>query len=294
MKEQNVFEIIGQKFANWGGEFVEIFPYLAVAVIIFIFFIFIAKISKKITIKVLNKLSISKAVSQLISNFILVNVFLGGIIIALSVMKLDKTVTSLLAGAGIIGLALGIAFQDLVTNIISGVLIAIRKPFNIGDFIETNGIFGNVLDIRLRTTEIHNLNGQIVYIPSREVLRLPVINYSRVGKRRIVIDVGISYKEDLNRVKEITLNAIKTIPELLPEEQVEFYYKEFGESSINFMVRFWIKFKLQRDYRKAVSDSIICIKSAFDDNGITIPFPIRTLDFDSKQIEKVTGGFNKI
>jgi small conductance mechanosensitive channel len=200
------------------------------------------------------------------------------------VLQLDRTVTSLLAGAGIIGLALGLAFQDLVLNIISGVLIAIRKPFNIGDLIETKGIFGEVVDIRLRTVEILNRNGQFVFIPSRDVLQTYLLNFSMLGKRRIVLDLRISYSEDLERIREITLTAVKTLPELLTNEAIELFYTEFSESSIKLMVRFWIKFQYQREYRKAVSDAMIAIKTAYDNNGIVIPFPITTMIIDDEKL----------
>jgi small conductance mechanosensitive channel len=294
MKEQNFFEPITGKFTEWGGKFIDIFPYFVLALIVIIFSFFIARISKKIILKIFERFSTSKAVSKLIANIIVVIIFIGGVIVALGILKLDKTVTSLLAGAGIIGLALGIAFQDLVSNIISGVLIAIRKPFNIGDLIETNGIFGEVLDIRLRTTELENRNGQIVFIPSREVLQKPLTNFTMTGKRRIVLNVGISYGEDLERVRDITLEAVKTIPDVLESERIEFFYKEFGDSSINFIVRFWIKFTKQREYRKAVSDAIIAVKAAFNKNDITIPFPIRTLDFGIKGGEKLSENIEMI
>jgi len=284
MSEQNVFDFLIHKFTFWGSELSDILPYLLVALLIQVLFVIAAKISKFITFKVMSKFHTTLAVNKLVANVVLVNMIIGGFVVALSVLQLDRTVTSLLAGAGIIGLALGLAFQDLVLNIISGVLIAIRKPFNIGDLIESKGIFGEVVDIRLRTVEILNRNGQFVFIPSRDVLQTNLMNYTMLGKRRVVLDLRISYSEDLERIREITLNAVKTIPELLTNEAVELFYTEFSESSIKLMVRFWIKFQYQREYRKAVSDAMVAIKTAYDNYGIVIPFPITTMIIDDEKL----------
>jgi small conductance mechanosensitive channel len=284
MSEQNVFDFLIYKLTSWGSELADVLPYLLVALLIQVLFVIAAKISKVITFKVMSKFHTTLAVNKLVANFVLINMIIGGFIVAMSVLQLDRTVTSVLAAGGIIGLALGLAFQDLVLNIISGVLIAIRKPFNIGDLIETKGVFGEVVDIRLRTVEILNRNGQFVFIPSRDVSQTNLMNFSMLGKRRIVLDLRISYSEDLERIKQITLDAIKTVPELLTNEAVELFYTEFSESSIKFMVRFWIKFQYQREYRKAVSDAMMAIKVAYDNNNITIPFPITTMIIDDEKI----------
>ncbi|MFC2129810.1 mechanosensitive ion channel family protein [Bacteroidota bacterium] len=294
MDIENAINIIKEKFSNWGGALSDILPYLIIAFLLFIVFVFFAKFSKLLTKRILHRFSVSPAVGKLIANVISINILIIGLVVALGVMQLDKTVTSLLAGAGIVGIALGFAFQDLVSNIISGVIIAIRKPFNIGELIETRGHFGDVLDIRLRTIEMHNRDGQIVFIPSREVLQYPIMNYSRMGRRRIVLEVGVAYKEDLQKVKETTLKAVKGLSGVLSNQPIDFYYTEFGESSINFMVRFWIKYSMQRDYRQAMSDAIMALKTAFDENNITIPFPIRTLDFGIKGGEKLSDNIEQI
>ncbi len=284
---ESIFRLLSNKFIEWVNYFQNNLPYLITSVIIIFVSVIIAKIVKKITFKIFNKFFLSTVVSKLISNIIYISIIIIGLIIALGILKLEKTVTSLLAGAGLIGLALGFAFQDLVTNIISGVLIAVRKPFKLNDLIETNGFFGRVRDIRLRTTELLDLDGQVVYIPSREVIQKPLKNYSQLGKRRVVLKIGISYSEDLEKVKEIVLQTVNKFEFILKDNPIEFFYYEFGESSINFIVRFWIKYEREPDYKNAVSESIIAIKKLFDENNIVIPFPIWTLDFDIKNVQKI-------
>jgi small conductance mechanosensitive channel len=101
------------------------------------------------------------------------------------------------------------------------------------------------------------------------------------------LKVGVSYGEDLEQVRAVTLNAIKALPDLLAREDISLYYTEFGDSSINFELRFWINFKKQPDYLQARSEAIIAIKKAYNKHNISIPFPIRTLDFGIKGGEKL-------
>ncbi|MEX0648198.1 MAG: mechanosensitive ion channel family protein [Balneolaceae bacterium] len=202
-------------------------------------------------------------------------------------LNLDGTVTSLLAGAGIIGLALGFAFQDIAANFISGVLLSTRHPFGIGDIIETNEFFGTVQKLNLRNTIILTPQGQIVYIPNKAVFENPFTNYTKNGERRIDLACGISYGDDLEKVKEVTLKAVSGIEHRDKNRDVEFFYSEFGDSSINFLVRFWVNFHLHKDFWEPQSEAIMAIKKAFDDNDIMIPFPIRTLDFGIKGGEKL-------
>ena len=106
-----------------------------------------------------------------------------------------------------------------------------------------------------------------------------MINFSTTGKRRIDLGVGVSYGDDLDKARQLALEAVEAIPDRDPEGEVELFYQEFGSSSIDFVVRFWIDFQRQSQYLKARSEAVMAIKKAFDAHGITIPFPIRTLDF---------------
>ena len=125
-------------------------------------------------------------------------------------------------------------------------------------------------------------------IPNREVLQNPVTNYTKTHDRRVDLEVGVSYGDDLEKVKEITLNAVRKLENLLPDKEVQLYYKEFGDSSINFVVMFWIRYLDESKFLAARSSAIMNIKKAYNENDITIPFPIRTLDFGIKGGEKLS------
>ena len=287
MDIQGAFQKLQVKIENWMDALILMLPNFVVAILLVLLFVVLARITRNLVGKLLDRVSHNPAINRLISSVLYIVVIIIGCFIALGVLNLDKTVTSLLAGAGIIGLALGFAFQDTFANFISGVIIATRRPFRIGDIVETNDFFGTVLQMNLRTTVIRTPQAQKVIIPNKSVLQNPITNYSFFGERRIDLEVGISYGEDLEKVKSVTMAAIQQIDDLQKDKDVEFFYKEFGDSSINFEIRYWINFYRQTDYLKARSEGVMKIKAAFDQNDITIPFPIRTLDFGIKGGEKL-------
>jgi len=278
-----------EKLLGWLDTMVLMLPNFILAVLVVLIFYFIRRIVENLLGRLLNRISGNEAVNRLFLSFSNIVIITIGIFVALGVLKLDKTVTSLLAGVGIIGLALGFAFQDAAANLISGIIMAVRSPINVGDIIETNDYFGTVKEIGLRATTIFIPEGQDVEIPNRLILQNPFRHYTINGNRRIDLRCGISYGDDLEKVEKLVLEAINKIPGLLEGKPVQFFYEEYGSSSINFVVRYWIPFGRQPEFLQAQSQGIKNIKKTFDENDITIPFPIRTLDFGIKGGEKLSG-----
>ena len=283
----NAYDLIMSKLKNWIDVAIAMLPNLVVAFLIVIIFYVAAKSVRKLVDKLLGKVTDNLTIIHLIGSVISISVAGIGLFIALSILQLDDTVKTLLAGAGIIGLALGFAFQDIASNFISGVILSIRHPFGVNDIIKTNDFYGKVEKLNLRNTLLKTPQGQTVFIPNKAVFESPMINYTKTGERRIDLSVGISYGDDLEKVKEVTVKAIESMNGLAPRKKVNFYYEEFGDSSINFIVQFWIKFKDNADYLEPKSEAIMRIKKAFNENDIMIPFPIRTLDFGIRGGEKL-------
>ncbi|MCV9385448.1 mechanosensitive ion channel family protein [Reichenbachiella ulvae] len=281
-------DILQGKLENWLENLTAMLPNLVVAVLVVVFFYFIAKLLRAVAKKLLDRFVEKGAISNLFSAIIYLITMGVGLIIALNLLKLEQTVTSLLAGAGIIGLALGFAFQDITANFIAGVLMAFRKPIQVGDIISTSNYTGTVEEIDLRATIIRTFQGLHVIIPNKDVFQTPVTNFTKTYDRRIDLEVGVSYAEDLERVRDIAIGAVSKLPYLLPGQEVKLFYHEFGDSSINFTIMLWIHYPDEPGYLRARSEAIIAIKKAFDQNGITIPFPIRTLDFGIKGGEKLS------
>lgn len=283
----DAYGIVMGKVEDWITTLIAMLPNLVVATFVLILFYVIGRIVRKTVGRILDRATNNKTIISLMETIFGIAITGIGFFIALTVLQLDGAVTSLLAGAGIIGLALGFAFQDIASNFISGIILSIRHPFGIGDIIETNDYYGTVQRLNLRNTIIRTVTGQIVYVPNKKVFENPLENYTSTGLRRIDLACGVSYGDDLEKVREIALKAVDQVENVLSNKGIEFYYDEFGDSSINFKIRFWVQFATNPDFWKARSEAIMAIKKAFDDHDIMIPFPIRTLDFGIRGGEKL-------
>jgi small-conductance mechanosensitive channel len=285
---ENPLRLVSDKLEGWLETFLANLPNLVVAVLVVILFYLLAKILRSTFKKLLSRVSQNEAINNLLATILFVGIVAAGVFISLGILNLTQAVTTLLAGVGIIGLALGFAFQDIAANFISGILIAVRQPFKINDIIESGDYFGTVKDINLRTTTVTTFQGLDVLIPNKEIFGNPVVNYTRTPGRRVDLAVGVSYGDDLEKVKQVTIDTVSKLENINQNKEVTLFFDEFGGSSINFKVRFWAKSPKQIDYLQAQSDAIIAIQKAYDDNDIVIPFPIRTLDFGIKGGEKLS------
>lgn len=289
MDVYKVWDLLSGKVMGWVRDFVLLLPNLMVAVLALLGFWLAAKLARGVLHRFLRRVSPNAQVNQLVGQTVFLAVLITGLFVALGILGLQKTVASLLAGAGIIGLALGFAFQDIAANLMAGIYLNIQHPFRAGHLIESKEFFGVVKRIHLRWTEVRNPQGQLVLIPNKQVFENPILNYSATGRRRIDIRIGVSYGDDLEKVKQVGLRAVEQVSTRKPDTEVELFFEEFGESSIDLVVRFWIDFtSSQADYLQARSEAIERLKRAFDENGITMPFPTRTLDFGVKGGEKLS------
>ena len=281
MDINHAFDLIVEKLSVWVQEFILLLPNIALAAVIMVFGIMISKFIRKYIRKIFKKIFHNEALINLFTSLVYVFLLCVTLFIALSVLQLDKAVTSILAGAGIIGLALAFAFQDIASNVMSGIVLSIRRPLHIGDIVKIKDHMGVIVEINLRDSVIKTFQGQMVIIPNKDLLQNPIENYSLMGKRRMDLTVVVSYGEDLEKVKKITLQAVDAI-EGRTDDEITFFYEAFGDSSINFTLRIWVNTAEQFEFLQVRSDAIIQIKKAFDQHHITIPFPIRTLDFGIK------------
>lgn len=270
-------DLIINKLMSWTETFIKMLPNMMLALLVFIVFIFVAKGLTKLLKRIFRKRNINHELFRIFNKILYITVLGLGLMFSLSILNLDKTVTSLLAGAGIVGLALGFAFQDIAANFISGFFMASKKPFQIGDVIEVSGKKGTVRKINLRTTEIEDFDGDYIIIPNKEVFQSPIINYSTTGQRRVVISVGVGYESDLDKVEACSKETIGSLEDTIREKGVSVHFLEFGDSSINLEIKFWVEYPNNGTYMNSVSAGVKAIKKAFDKEGINIPFPIRTL-----------------
>jgi len=281
MALDQVYQDVMGKLTNWADAFARMLPNLIVALLVLGLFSLAARVACSASDRALRRFDTHQAARDLISRIIRIAVLLAGVVVALGVMNLDKALASILAGAGIVGLALGFAFQDLAGNLISGVGLAIhqRWPFKIGDVVETNDVFGVVEKIHLRTSIIRTLDGKMVVLPNKQIYQNKVVNYSASGTRRIDLECGVSYGDNLEKVKRVVTETLNDIEERDRSRGVEVFFTGFGSSSVDLVGRFWVDYREHPDFLDARSRAIVAVRKAFEANDIVIPFPIRTLDF---------------
>jgi small conductance mechanosensitive channel len=270
--------LIGAKITAWYEAAVAHVPNFLLAVTVLFVFMFIARYIRQLVARIMEKVSDNISLVSMVSTLSRVAVLALGLFFALGILGLDKTVTSLLAGAGVVALAIGFAFQDLTANFISGTFITLQRPIQIGDVVNTNGFFGKVKSINLRSVIIDNFSGQEIEIPSKDIFQNPITNFSKSGERRMQVDCGVAYTDDLQKVQDLAVKAVSELSFVRDDKPVELHFTEFGDSSINFLMWFWIKQEIAGP-PLAKSEAIKAIKKAFDAHDITIPFPIRTLEF---------------
>lgn len=271
-----------QKFSDWGHHFVEQLPIFVTAILFVVLIFFLSGWVKKIVARILKRKSGNQAVAGVMASFISILFIITGIFIALAILGLNQTVTSLLAGAGILGLILGLALQDTLASALAGVVMTMRKSYKVGDFVDTNNFLGTIVEINLRNTTIRQTNGVDAKIPNKLVLSNPLINYSLTGERRVDINVNVSYTEDLNKVETIIRSAFQHV-NYNSDKTLEIYFTEFAPSSINVLIRFWIKKFRQVDFLQAQSEAVKAVKLTFDQIGISMPYPVQVVELKNAQ-----------
>ena len=282
MEQFDVLTTLTKELSQWGEAAVQMLPNLAVGLALGLVFWLLGKLVRRGLERGLRRTSLGDAPRAIFVRAAHFAVLAAGLMIILSVLHLDKAVTSVLAGAGVVGLALGFAFQDLASNVISGIGLSLRRPFHTGDVIETNDVLGVAEDIRLRTTTVRAFDGKRVLIPNNKIFQEILVNHTDNELRRVELVCGVSYGDDLEKVREVTLKALEGVESRDTRREPELYFDNFGNSSIDYTAWVWIDFKTQKDLRRARSEMVMAIKKAYDANDITIPFPIRTLDFGIK------------
>lgn len=178
--------------------------------------------------------------------------------------------TSFLAALGAAGLAIGLALQGSLSNFAGGVLILVFKPFRVGDVIESSGHSGKVTRIDILHTVLTTFDNKMIIMPNAQVANNSLINFTRQETRRVDINVGISYRDNIAKAREIILEVIAKDNRILPEPEPIVVVVNFGASSVDLSVRLWTK---TEDFWVVYWSLMEEIKNAFDQKGISIPFP---------------------
>lgn len=200
-----------------------------------------------------------------------------GLATIMALGQLGFNIASVLAGVGIAGLAIGLAAQETVANLIAGLTILWDRPFRVGDNVTIAGTFGKVRSIGLRTTRIQTVERLDCILPNREVIEQKIINHTMSPETRLPVRVGIAYREDTRKAREVLLAAVRGHELILDEPAPVVVVTALGESSVTLEIRVWLKDPYSE--REAHFDLLEIVKIALDEAGIEIPFPQRTLHF---------------
>ena len=201
--------------------------------------------------------------------------FAGLILLGILVLtELGFQLTAVLGAAGILSLAVGFAAQTSLSNLISGLFIYVERPFEIGDVIKVNSTTGVVLSIDLLSVKLRQFDNLFVRIPNETMIKTQVTNLTRFPIRRLDIEIGVAYKEDVVKVTRVLKEVADTNPYCLREPETLIVFKSFGDSSLNFMLGLWAE---KQHYLELKNSIMREIKERFETEEIEIPFPQRSL-----------------
>jgi len=184
--------------------------------------------------------------------------------------QLGVQTASFVAILGAAGLAVGLALQGSLSNFAAGVLILILRPFRVGEFVDIAGESGKVQSIKIFTTELRTGDNKCVIIPNARVLDSNIVNHSSTGTRRVDLVFGIGYDDNIQQARDVIKRIMDADSRILKDPEAAVMVSELADSSVNLAVRPWVK---TEDYWGVMADMKESIKNAFDDDGISIPYP---------------------
>ncbi|MEJ8597374.1 mechanosensitive ion channel family protein [Riemerella anatipestifer] len=270
-----------EKLEDWQQSIFSNIPNFIVAIFVFTVALFLSRIIYRVVVSLLYKTSLQDSAKNVIARMVSIGVIMLGIILVLVVLNLNGVLNTILAGAGVMGLAVGLALQGTLSNTFSGVVLSLVKNIRIGDWVSSNNFSGQIMDIDFRMTTIKDIDNNIVLIPNKLVLDSPIKNSSLTSQRRLILTCGVGYESDLDKVKEISLETVKkTVEHLVEGEEITFLYTSFGDSAIDFEIRCMLNVNSGLQVAQQKSNLITALKKRFDEEGINIPFPIRTFKFE--------------
>ncbi|EKY21232.1 MULTISPECIES: mechanosensitive ion channel family protein [Capnocytophaga] len=279
----NIIEVFTKKIHLWIQLFIDKTPNIVIALLVFILGFYLSRLIKKIAIRILERRGVKPSSRIMLGNIISVLVVITFFMFSLNILDLENMFKTILAGAGVAGLAIGLALQGTLSNTFSGITLSFSKSIRIGHQIETMGYTGTIEDINLRTIKLKMADGNYVSIPNKLIVDNPMKNYSESDTANVLVTCGVGYESDLEQVKILTETTIrKMMQQKELDTAISFYYTEFADSAINFSVYFTIPSKKLSESFLYKSEAIMAIKKCFDAHNINIPFPIRTVQMDKQ------------
>ena len=260
-----------EQFWNYVEQAVRLY---AVDIIIALIIVVLGRMVVKMVGNLTGKLMKKRGVDETLRKFAMsiVTALLMAVVFIAALGQLGVETTSLVAIVGAAGLAIGLALQGSLSNFASGVMLIVFRPFKAGDFVEAGSATGVVQEVSIFTTTMLSPDNKRIIIPNAQITGGHITNYSAEEKRRVDLVFGIGYKDDIKKAKTIMMEIVTSDDRVLAEPAPTVGVLELGDSSVNFVVRPWVK---TADYWAVYFDVTERMKLRFDAEGISIPFPQR-------------------
>ncbi|MBN2088218.1 mechanosensitive ion channel family protein [candidate division KSB1 bacterium] len=270
-------------------EFIRWIPNLIVGILVFFFFWVLFRLLRYLIIRGLKKTHLSITIIDLLIRSL--KYFMFTVAFLMMANQWGIQILPLLSTFGVAGIAIGLAAQQTIGNIISGITILVSRPFKEGDWIELDGVFGKVIQITLRSTHLLTTDNLLVDYPNQKLLESKIINHTFNEHIRLRIQVGIAYKESISAAQEVILGVINDDVRFLTKPEPRVVVTEIADSSINLELQVWLndatdEILLSYELRKKV-------KLALDAANIEIPFPHHQVFIENIQAKGIEQLFRK-
>ncbi|BAU64156.1 MscS Mechanosensitive ion channel [Stanieria sp. NIES-3757] len=259
--------------------FIVLVPNLVLAAIVFVVFFFTARWLKILVKRLTRRHRQARNLGMVLGRLAQGTVILIGLFVALSIIIPTFRAGDLIQLLGISGVAIGFAFRDILQNFLAGILILLTEPFRIDDQIVFKDYEGTVENIETRATTIRTYDGRRIVIPNSELFTNSVTVNTAFESRRMEYDVGIGYGDDLDRAKQLILEAVDSVETTLKEPPPDVLVVDLAESTVNIRARWWIKPPRRADDLEARDRVLAAIKNNLTANGIDLPFPTQQILF---------------
>ncbi|WP_313596757.1 mechanosensitive ion channel family protein [Psychrobacter sanguinis] len=283
----NEYQVIASAANDMVNDFIVRLPYFMVAVVVLLVFWLLSLIFKSVVSKLLSKSHTHRNLVRVFQRIGGALIFFIGLMIAMVIAIPGFTPAKLVGALGIGSVAIGFAFKDIFQNLLSGILLLLSEPFRIGDQIVSGEFEGTVEDIKVRATTIRTYDGRQVVIPNSQLYTSALTVNTAYKRRRLELTVGIGYEDDIRKAREVILQALEKAETVSKLAEPSVVATEFGASSIDLKVRWFINDGTQANKVASIHEVIVEIKDQLDAAGVNIPFPIRTLDFSDESASEL-------
>ena len=262
---QEVIQLITEYSIAFGAKLIP-------ALLVFLIGQRIARFIANMVAKAMHKNDVDHELVVFIQSLLYYVLFIGVCVAALT--QLGIQTASFIAVLGAAGLAVGLALQGSLSNFAAGILLIILRPFKAGDYVDVAGEGGTVVSIKIFTTELRTGDNKCVIVPNARVLDSNIVNHSSTGTRRIDMVFGIAYEDDIDRARATLQEVLATENRILDEPATVIGVSELADNSVNFIVRPWVNTADYWDVQRSLLEQV---KKRFDQHGISIPYPQRTV-----------------